>query len=104
MMRAAALAIALVSALASLSACGPAGYPGGPKVSLRMRGGPARASVTIDDEYVGPLDVVAARGVALPRGQHRISVESPGYLPWDRIVEAKDQAVHLEVQLVPVPD
>jgi hypothetical protein len=35
---------------------------------------------------------------------HRISVESPGFLPWDKMVEAKDQTVRLEVQLVPVPD
>jgi hypothetical protein len=89
--------------LAVLS-CNPAGYPGGPKVSMRMHGGPARATVTIDDEYVGPLDVVSARGVALPVGLHRISVESPGFLPWDKMVEARDQTVRLEVQLVPIPD
>ena len=94
---------AMLSGLAFL-ACNPAGYPGGPKVSMRMHGGPAQATVTIDDEYVGPVDVVAARGVALPVGMHRISVESPGFLPWDKMVEAKDQTVRLEVQLVPVPD
>jgi hypothetical protein len=101
MTRRQAVALAL---LLSVLACNPAGYPGGPKVSLRMRGGPGQATVTIDDEYVGPLDVVAARGVALPVGPHRISVESPGFLPWDKIVEAKDQTVRLEVQLVPIPD
>ena len=90
--------------LLATAACGPAGYARGPTVSLRMHGGPPRATVTIDDQYVGPLDVVAVRGVALPLGQHRISVESPGYLPWDKIVLAKDQPVRLQVQLVPVPD
>ncbi len=78
--------------------------PRQPTVSLRMQGSPPEASVTIDDEYVGPLNVVMARGVALPPGQHRISVEAPGYFPVDRIVEARDQPVRIDVRLQPVPD
>ncbi|MDB4936210.1 MAG: hypothetical protein JWP87_3182 [Labilithrix sp.] len=88
----------------ALAACGP---PGAPKtVSMRMAGGPANASVTVDDIFVGTLDVVSKRGVALPPGTHRISVEAPGHLPWDKIVEARegDAAVRLDVKLVPVPD
>jgi len=69
-----------------------------------MRGGPPEATVTIDDQLAGSLDIVAARGVALLPGQHRISVEAPGYVPFDRIIEAKDAPVRLEVQLVPIPD
>jgi hypothetical protein len=75
-----------------------------PTVSMRMQGSPPDATVTIDDQYVGPLVVVAARGVALPAGPHRISVEMPGYFPWDRIVEAKDAPVRLEVHLTALPD
>jgi hypothetical protein len=75
-----------------------------PTVSLRMQGAPPEASVTIDDEYVGPLSVVMARGVALPVGSHRISVEEEGYFPWDKIVEAKKELVRLDVRLVPIPD
>jgi hypothetical protein len=60
--------------------------------------------VTIDDEYVGPLSVVMARGVALPVGSHRISVEAEGYFPWDKIVEAKSGLVRLDVRLIPLPD
>jgi hypothetical protein len=73
---------------------------------MRMAGGPANASVTVDDIFVGTLDVVSKRGVALPPGTHRISVEAPGHLPWDKIVEARegDAAVRLDVKLVPVPD
>jgi hypothetical protein len=73
-------------------------------VSMRMQGSPPEASVTIDDEYVGPLGVVAARGVALPVGSHRISVEAEGYFPWDKIVEAKGEFVRLDARLVPIPD
>jgi len=75
-----------------------------PTVSMRMQGSPPDATVTIDDEYVGPLAVVAVRGVALPVGTHRISVEAQGYFPWDKIVEAKDKPVMLSVTLVAIPD
>ncbi|AGP36961.1 hypothetical protein BE04_13505 [Sorangium cellulosum] len=75
-------------------------------VSLRMKGNVPDASVTIDDQYIGALAYVAARGVALPPGAHRITVEKAGYFAWDRLVEAKsgDPPLHLQVQLTPVPD
>jgi hypothetical protein len=87
-----------------LAACGPAKEPR--TVSLRMIGAPPNASVTIDDQFVGTLDVVAARGVALPPGQHRVSVEAAGFFPFDQIVEAQegDAPLRVEVKLVPVPD
>ncbi|MBX3208802.1 MAG: PEGA domain-containing protein [Labilithrix sp.] len=97
------LTFAVGLSLAAL-ACGP---PAEPKtVSMRMVGSPANASVTIDDIFVGRLDTVAARGVALPVGTHHVTVEAPGYLPWDKVVEAKEGAgpVRLEVRLVATPD
>ncbi|MBX3214101.1 MAG: PEGA domain-containing protein [Labilithrix sp.] len=96
--------LAAVAALLTASACGP---PPPPKtISMRMVGSPASASVTIDDIFVGRLDTVAARGVALPVGTHHVSVEAPGYLPWDKVVEAKDGAgpLRLEVRLVATPE
>ena len=96
--------LAAVAALLTASACGP---PPPPKtISMRMVGSPASASVTIDDVFVGRLDTVAARGVALPVGTHHVSVEAPGYLPWDKVVEAKDGAgpLRLEVRLVATPE
>ncbi len=95
---------AALLAPAALPACGP---PREPKtISMRMVGAPPNASVTIDDIFVGRLDTVVARGVALPIGPHRVSVEAPGYLPWDKVVEAKEGAgpLRLEVRLVPMPD
>ena len=85
-------------------ACGPAREP--KTVSLRMVGSPPNASVTIDDQFVGSLAVVQARGVALPPGQHRVSVEAAGFFPHDEIVEAKEGAgpLRLDVKLTPVPD
>jgi hypothetical protein len=98
-----AAVVALMGSLA-VPACGP---PAAPKtVSMRMVGGPPNASVTVDDTFVGTLDVVARRGVALPPGTHRVSVEAPGHLPWDKVIEAKEgQApLQLDVKLVAIPD
>ena len=75
-------------------------------VSLRMRGNVPDASVTIDDENVGPMAVVQKRGVALPLGVHRITVEKPGYFPVDQLVEAKPGSppIQVDVVLEPIPD
>ncbi len=98
-------ACALLALLAlSLSSCTPAERPA---VSLTVTRGdksPRDAAVTIDEEYIGPLGYVAARGVRLPAGKHRITVEKPGYFPWDRLVEATTQPIQLDVVLEPIPD
>lgn len=92
----AVVALALVEA-----ACTPMASQ---TVSLRMKGTPRDASVTIDDQYVGALAYVAARGVALPPGKHRITVEKTGYFPWDREIEAAEAPIHLDVVLTQIPD
>jgi hypothetical protein len=58
----------------------------------------------IDEEYIGPLGYVAARGVRLPAGKHRITIEKPGYFPWDRLVEATTAPIKLDVELEAIPD
>ncbi|HVW26426.1 MAG TPA: PEGA domain-containing protein [Polyangiaceae bacterium] len=65
---------------------------------------PADALVTIDEEFIGPLAYVAAHGVRLPLGKHRITVERTGYFPYDAIIEADDRPLSLDVQLKPIPD
>lgn len=85
---------------ATLAACGA----GLKTVSLRVNGNVPDASVTIDDQYLGSLAYVTKRGVAMPPGKHRVTVEKPGYFPWDKEIEATEQPVNLDVQLVPIPD
>ena len=95
-----AFALALV-----LAACAPPAKS--PTVSLRLRGGPKDASVTVDDIPVGSLEVVRSRGVALPPGVHYVTIVAPGYLPFDRRVEAVfglGAPVLLEVKMIEVPD
>jgi hypothetical protein len=65
---------------------------------------PRDASVYIDEQFVGFLGVVAARGVRLPEGEHRITVEKVGYFPWDELVVSSRKPIHLKVELRKVPD
>ena len=94
----------LLLALALLAA---ACVPGAPATtSLRVKGKVPDASVTVDDQYLGALIYVAAHGVALPPGKHRVTVEKIGYFPWDRLVEVKegDPPLQLDVELTRIPD
>jgi hypothetical protein len=65
---------------------------------------PRDASVFIDEQFVGYLGVVAARGVRLPEGEHRITVEKVGYFPWDELVVSDRQPIHLKVELRRIPE
>ena len=94
----------LVGSLAVLAACAALAGCAGRTVSLRFTGTAPDALVTIDDQPVGPLSVVQRRGVALPPGKHRVTIERPGYFPFDREVEAVDVPVALEVKLEPFPE
>jgi hypothetical protein len=97
-------AAALTAALGSVVACGPPAKV--PTVSMRMTGEPQQARVIIDEAYIGGLAFVASRGVALPVGSHRITVEAPGYFPQDQVVtvEEGDPPVKLDVHLTRIPD
>ena len=65
---------------------------------------PRDASVYIDERFVGFLGVVAARGVTLPEGEHRITVEKVGYFPWDELVVSSREPIQLKVELRRIPD
>lgn len=98
---------ALAAATALVLACGAPAAPSTVTTSLRMSGSPPDARVTIDEQMVGSLDVVVARGVALPPGKHRISVEAPGYFPMDTLVVATESdrtPIRVDARLVPIPE
>jgi len=99
-----ALGFAIAVALTLLNGCI---HDVTPAVSLKVQrspGTPFDASVIIDERYIGPLGIVAAHGVRLPVGEHRISVEKNGYFPYDRLVSADRDDIFLQVKLDPVPD
>ena len=95
-----ALAGAVAGLALALAGCPP---PEG-TTSLRVKGAPLDASVTVDDQYLGSFAYVAVHGVALPAGKHRITVEKPGFFPWDRLVEAQGDLIRLDVKLVAIPE
>ena len=100
-----AAAVLALLLILSLTSCEPG--VGRPAVSLSIdhtKTSPGDAAVLIDEEYIGPLGYVSARGVRLPIGKHRITVEKPGYFPWDRLVDADRQDIQLNVELEPIPD
>jgi hypothetical protein len=77
-----------------------------PTTSLRLQGNVDDATVTVDDQVLGPVGRVEKRGVALPPGKHRVTIEKPGYFPYDELVTVKegDPLIKLDVQLERVPD
>ncbi len=65
---------------------------------------PRDANVVVDEEYIGPLYLVATQGLSLPVGKHRVTVTREGYFPWDRLVQADRTPIDLAVELVPIPE
>ncbi len=102
-----ALAFVALASLAGVLPASCAQNIGQAAVTMRLRAPrrtPRDASVIIDEEYIGPLWYVAARGVRLPVGEHRISVEKEGYFPWDRLVVSDRRPLELDVSLERIPD
>ncbi len=99
-----AVAALLAATATTLAACGPELRPAVTLKLSQTKASPSDAAVYIDEEYVGPLSIVAMRGVRLPAGTHRITVEKSGYFPWDREVTADRDAIKLNVQLEPIPE
>ena len=85
------------------AACG-AEAPKPITVSVRIEGTPSEASVTVDDMTVGRLDVVAARGLGLLPGPHRVSVVADGYFPSDQqitCVAGQNQRISVSLRRIP---
>ncbi len=97
--------LALLLGSASSSACAAFASQGAVSVKLhRTTATPRDASVFIDEQYLGDLAYVQARGVRIPVGKHRVSVTREGYFPWDRLIEADRTDLLLDVELTPIPD
>ena len=99
----------LIATIVTCIACAACAASTPRTTSLRVfpaQGSPPAARVTIDDEPVGSLRLITERGVALPPGKHRITIEAEGYLPWDQEVDAGKGGglVKIDVALVKVPD
>ena len=89
---------------AALAASGVVGCPSQRTVLMHMQGEQTDALVTINDRYVGKLGEIVRRGIKLPPGSYRVTVEMVGYFPYDELVEVEEEPVTLSVKLVPIPD
>lgn len=65
---------------------------------------PGEALVYIDGQYIGTLRAVSVRGLRIPEGEHRVSVEKNGYLPYDTLVVSDLKPIFLRVELLKLPD
>lgn len=87
------------------SGCAGAQNPGrSARGTLRFRGEPQEASLSIDETRLGPISMFEQKGVLLLPGEHRIVVQSPGYFPEYRLVtvEANDtQVVEFTLRRIP---
>lgn len=78
-----------------------------PAVDMKFEmapGTPKSALVYIDEQFIATLGYVASRGVRLPEGQHRITVEKNGYFPYDVIVVSDRKPIRLTVKMLKLPD
>ncbi len=85
--------------------CATAGLRSAVSMSVeRSEKSPKSALVYIDEQYIGTLAMVERRGVRLPEGEHRVTVEKAGYFPFDALVVSDREPIRLRVELIRVPD
>jgi len=100
MLRALLLGVAL-----SASGCATMGLRSAVDMTVKIgERTPRSALVYIDGRYIGTLKAVAARGVRIPEGKHRLTVEKSGYFPYDKIIVSDLKPIELEVRLLKLPD
>lgn len=94
----------LASALTGAALFGACASPA-ETVSFRLAASPDEATVTMDDQVLGSVEFVEKRGVAMPPGRHRLTIEHQGYFPHDQWVEAPPSAsvVRVEAALKKIP-
>ena len=90
--------------LGACPGCGPQLYAAVSMSVAYEKPTPGDASVVIDEQYVGPLGYVAAHGVRIREGQHRVSITKTGYFPYDRLISSGRDFIKLDVVLEPIPD
>ncbi|HZO16700.1 MAG TPA: PEGA domain-containing protein [Polyangiaceae bacterium] len=74
-------------------------------VFVRIQGQPGGALVYIDDRYIGRLEQLQARGIEMPEGEYRLTIQEVGYFPHDQLLLVnKSKVPRITVRLTPIPD
>lgn len=89
----------------TMSSCATMGLRSAVDMSVTVQPGtPREALVYIDGKYVGSLAAVEARGVRIPEGEHRLTVEKVGYFPYDTVIVSDLEPIQLKIELLKLPD
>lgn len=95
----------LLACLWGPSACATMGLRSAVDMTVQVsENTPKEALVYIDGNYIGTLAAVEARGVRVPEGKHRFTVEKAGYFPFDAMIESGFDPIHLKINLLKLPD
>lgn len=97
--------LSLALSLCVLSGCMTMGLKSAVDFSVVVeKSTPRQALVYIDGQYIGTLGAVEARGLRLPEGKHRVTIELAGYFPYDQIVRSDLKPISLAVELLKLPE
>ena len=76
-----------------------------PRGTLRFRGEPRDASLSIDETRLGPIYMFEKKGVLLLPGEHRVVIRAPLHFPEYHLVTVQANTTQIvEVKLRPIPD
>ena len=64
---------------------------------------PAKATIYINEKYMGTGRVLHRKPAMLVPGRYLLTASSPGYFPEDREVELPDGVTTLQIELRPIP-
>ena len=100
-----ALLVLCLAAAVAVSACGGAQKPAGPRGALRFEIAPKEAIVEVDEVRLGPASMLAAKGLLLKPGAHRVVVSLENHFPEYRLVDVRaDEVVTVKLELTPTPE
>ena len=89
-------------ALVVLASCGYQNLRPTP-TKLQVIAEPEDARVYVDERFVATGRVLAQRPRELRTGEHRVSIQAPGYFPHDVEVDLPPGTTTIEIRLRPIP-
>ena len=87
-----------------LFGCGAAQRPEEPRGTVRFKGEPKDAELTVNETHLGPIGMFEESGVRLRPGKQRVEVAKEGYFTAYRLVDVEaDKLVEMEIHLREIP-
>ncbi len=87
-----------------LFGCGAAQRPEEPRGTVRFKGEPKDAELTVNETHLGPIGMFEESGVRLRPGKQRVEVTKEGYFTAYRLVEVEaNKLIEMEIHLREIP-